>query len=144
MRLPELITETLHVAEPFVHGGEEFVRGDRLAGQTPLGSPGRQPASGVVRNGVRKRKVDLEWLDSFEDDAEARYDAVIHAREEAKARAERALRDELKEQSRAQPALERGLKKQEAEQRKLEKKAREAREREEAERAIELRGGLNF
>lgn len=139
--MPELITETLLVAEPFTSGGMEYVRGDRLPVRHRWVRRVAREHPDWFRAEFAPEDVDLHWLDSLEDEAELRYQAVIRAREEAKARGERALCEELKQQSRAQPDLERRLTKQEAEQRKCEERIREERKREETERAIELRGG---
>jgi hypothetical protein len=144
VNVPEPITETVLVFEPFVHAGDQYVHGDRLPVRHRWVRRVAREHPDWFRVEYAPEDIDLHWLDSMEDDAERRYQAVVRAREEAKARGERALREELTEQTRSQPDLERRLVKQEAEQRKREEQMREERKREEAERAIELRGGFNF
>ena len=125
--MPELITETVLVSEPFTHAGETVRAGDRL----PLRHRwvrrvvAEQPE--LFRMEFAPEPVDLEWVASLEDDAEERYRAVLAAREAEKARQEQARRDELKAQDAPQPELERRYAKQEAERKKREEQAREER-----------------
>lgn len=139
--MPELITETVLVFEPFKHGDMDYQRGDRLPIRHRWVRRVAREHPDWFRMEYAPEDVDLGLLDSLEVEAEERYQAVLRAREAEKARRERALKAEFAEQNRAQPELERRLAKQEAEQRKQEEKAREERKREEIERNIELARG---
>jgi hypothetical protein len=141
--MPELITETVLVFEPFKHGDMDYERGDRLPVRHRWVRRAAREHPEWFRMEYAFEDVDLVWLDSLEDESEQRYQAVLRAREAEKERRERALKAELAEQNRAQPELERRFAKQEAERKQREQKAREEREREEVERNIEFARG-NF
>lgn len=141
--MPELITEALLVDTPFVHAGEQYELGDRLPVRHRWVRRVAREHPEWFRMEFAPEDVDLRWLDSIDEESEARYHAVLAARETKKARRERVLREELKEQERPQPELERRLAKQEAEKRKQEERVREERKRAEIEQKIELARG-NF
>jgi hypothetical protein len=107
--MPELITETLLVVERFKHKGEEYDRGDRLPVRHRWVRRVAAEHPDWFRAEYAPEDVDRHWLASLEDDSEARYQAVLRAREEGKARHERAQRDEPAEQNASQPDLERRI-----------------------------------
>jgi hypothetical protein len=138
--MPELITETLLVVEPFKDRGTDFLRGDRV----PLHHRRiRQLAAkepGWFRMEYAPEEVDLGWLAGLEAEYEDRYHVVKREREEAKVRQERALREEIASQDRPQTELERRFKRQEDAERKRKEEIREEREREKVEQQAAIIG----
>jgi hypothetical protein len=144
LNVPELITDSLLVAERFRHGGMDYERGDRLAVRHRWVRRVARDNPEWFRLEYAPEDIDLAWLDSIEGDYEERYQAVLRAREEEKKRRERALVEEYRTQERPQPEMEKAFKKQEAEDQKRKERVREEREREIVEREIELRSGFHF
>ena len=142
--MPEKITDTLLVVEPFTTAGVEYFVGDHV--------PTRHRAIRRVaaahpdwfRMEYETAELDLEWLAAIEAEAEGRYQHAKRLKEAQKGQRERALREELKAQDQPQPDLERRYRQQQEEQRKHEQLAREERERELIEsQAAPLTSGFN-
>ena len=138
--MPELITETLLVVEPFTSGGMEYLRGDHIPVRHRAIRRIAREHPEFFRVEFAPEPVDLAWLDSLEDEAEERYQEVLRAREAEQARRENALQAELVEQTRPQPELERAYAKQQAEQRKQEERKGEERTRDDLEKRVALLG----
>src|SRR6187399_1985222 len=82
--MPEPIREVLLVFEPFKHAGEPYERGDRLPIRHRWVRRVAREHPDWFRMEYAPEEIDLDWLDSVEDDSEARYQAVLRAREEEK------------------------------------------------------------
>jgi hypothetical protein len=142
--MPELITETLLVTTAFKHDGVNYFRGDRVpVRHRAIRRLAAQHPSWFAQE-FAPEDLDLEWLAAIETEAEERYRAAKHAREEQKARQKRALRHELEGQDQPQPELEKRFRKQQEEEEKRKQQVREERERESVERNVALIGEDGF
>jgi predicted RNase H-like nuclease (RuvC/YqgF family) len=141
---PRRVESSLLVVEDFKDAnGYEWRVGDvaPLARSAVRQAARERPGRFRVEHETLPFDPDAEWFRAIVKTHETRYAEAKRQRDEAEERRQKALREELKQQEKGQPDLERRYKQQEREREKQAQQAREAIEREQIERELEVNLG---